>query len=146
MSTSALIGLEASDGTSQATDVHGDGYGHGEGVGSKLLAHWKRRDKVQRLLRLGFLSCLGSDCGTKHSFYGAESNHETTAYHRDRGDNMREPLKFRNRSDYFGACTGIQGASFLYLRCRGNDGWLVARNGQPARNLMDAAREPREAL
>lgn len=70
MSTNCLIGLEYYDGSVKALYCHFDGYL--EGVGKKLLDHYKTSEKVYELFQEGYsLEGLGTsveDCRFDHSF------------------------------------------------------------------------------
>ena len=61
MSTNAAIGMTMPDGTIKAVYLHWDGYiAHG-GAGETLAEHYKEREKVEKLIALGFLSSLGTE-------------------------------------------------------------------------------------
>jgi len=78
MSTRSFIGILNPDATVTGVYCHSDGYP--TGVGSLLNKHYATPDDVRDLLALGDLSYL--DTTTK----------KTSAYHRDRGESMEEPI------------------------------------------------------
>lgn len=57
MSTRSRIGLELASGKIKSIYCHWDGYP--EGVGATLKAHYTNPEKIEELLSLGDISCLG---------------------------------------------------------------------------------------
>ena len=88
MSTRSLITIEQPDGTYRAIYCHCDGYLTHNGA---MLDHYKDREKVQELFKLGDISCLAPninpDPDKPHSFdYDERQEGVVVAYHRDRGE------------------------------------------------------------
>lgn len=71
MSTRSRIGiirLKPGSGTPEVESIYCHFDGYPEGVGQMLLDHWMTPEKIDELLALGDLSCLGSVIGEKHDF------------------------------------------------------------------------------
>lgn len=92
MSTHSRIGIVRQVGSASKVEsiyCHFDGYL--TQVGEKLLTHWSDLDKLNELIALGDLSCLGTVIGEKHDF-DTHVNSEAyasgwcLAYDRDRGE------------------------------------------------------------
>lgn len=84
MSTRSYIAIQHADGSIDAISCHYDGYP--TGVGATLAEHYQTSDKVQRLISLGDLSCLGTSPDKKPG--ELPELDETTAYHRDWGEDL----------------------------------------------------------
>jgi hypothetical protein len=59
-----------------------------ERVGKTLVTHYTDINKINKLIDLGSISVLGSEIGNKIDFYNNNTNNQTIAYHRDRGDDL----------------------------------------------------------
>jgi hypothetical protein len=101
MGTSSAIGIKQPNGQIQAITCHWDGYP--EHVGRILHEFYNHEAKVMRLLSLGSLSSLGESMtpppGVRHSLEHPAKG-VTVAYHRDRGDDLRKPIRFADAEDY----------------------------------------------
>jgi hypothetical protein len=87
MSTRSRIGIVREDGTVVSVYCHSDGYP--SGVGKTLLTHYTTREKIEALVALGDLSCLGEEIGEKHDFDEYDPR-QCRAYHRDRNDPFKQ--------------------------------------------------------
>ena len=126
MSTNAAIGLTMPDGTIKAVHLHWDGYiAHG-GAGETLEEHYKDREKVKKLIALGFLSSLGAevapDPASPHSWKNPQPN-VTVAYHRDRNDPLEPAIVFKDKDSFAEEAKGSLWAEYAYLFEDGR--WLV---------------------
>lgn len=127
MGTRSHIGMLQPDGTVKAIYVHWDGYV--EGVGATLMKHYTDPNKIEALIALGSLSCLGPELGEKHKF---EDHIEEwcTAHHRDRGEELR--VDNHKNADFYlcGKNDSYGGGEYRYLW----DGtqWLGAEEGADA--------------
>lgn len=85
MSTHAAIILKTKNGKYRGIYCHFDGYK--EGVGYTLLDHYNNYEKINELINLGDISCLGERINPigKHTFDSPEEE-TTIAYMRDRGE------------------------------------------------------------
>jgi len=101
MGTSSAIGIKQPNGQVQAITCHWDGYP--EHVGRILHEFYNHEAKAMRLLSLGSLSSLGESMtpppGVRHSLEHPAKG-VTVAYHRDRGDDLRKPVRFADTEDY----------------------------------------------
>jgi hypothetical protein len=87
MSTRSAIIIEENDGTAKGIYCHSDGYPeHHKPI---LLKHYESEAKVRELIALGSLSVLGTVLGKAHDFEERGMRDECTAYHRDRGEELR---------------------------------------------------------
>lgn len=84
MSTRSYIAIQHADGSTDAISCHYDGYP--TGVGTTLAEDYQDPQKVQRLISLGDLSCLGISPDKVPG--ELPELDETTAYHRDRGEKL----------------------------------------------------------
>lgn len=89
MSTRSLICMQKDDDSYEAIYCHSDGYLTYNGA--MLLDHYNKREKIQKLLDLGNISCLNENIApdpTKpHSFdYNQRQENVVVAYGRDRGE------------------------------------------------------------
>lgn len=85
MSTPAFIGRLEPDGKITGIRCHNDGYI--ECVGSLLEQFYSDRNKVDELIKLGSISCLGPEIGQEIDFdkeYDNYKHKQCIAYHRDR--------------------------------------------------------------
>lgn len=59
MSTRCRIGIENEDGTIESIYCHNDGYP--SYAGKLLYMHYNNREKINKLMQLGDMSCLGTE-------------------------------------------------------------------------------------
>lgn len=83
MSTHATITIKRIDGTTTSINCHYDGYI--EGVGVILQLAYNTADKIEKLLELGDLSCIGYYTGNDEI-----QPNICIAYHRDRGEDFHQ--------------------------------------------------------
>lgn len=135
MSTRSLIAIKQENGSVKSIYCHYDGYP--EGVGSTLLDHYRTVEKVNELLELGPISCLGEHVAplvefekhkntgemVKHSFDSPHDN-VTVAYHRDRGEAYSPPKIWGNADEMLKNAFEEFWADYCYLFDSGN--WFVA--------------------
>lgn len=89
MSTRSVIAIQRGEDEYEAIYCHSDGYLTYNGA--MLLDHYSDRDKVERLLKLGDLSCLerkiDPEPNLPHTYdYNNRQDDVCVAYGRDRGD------------------------------------------------------------
>lgn len=85
MSTRSRIAIRNDDGSYRSIYCNFDGYP--DGVGATLKEHYTDPAKINQLLDLGDISCLGSEIGEKHDFNDRSvPDSWTRAYGRDRGE------------------------------------------------------------
>ncbi len=127
MGTSSAIGIKQPNGQIQAITCHWDGYP--EHVGRILHEFYNHEAKVMRLLSLGSLSSLGESMtpppGVRHSLEHPAKG-VTVAYHRDRGDDLRKPVRFADTEDYRLNAQKRFMADYVYLLDNGV--WKVLDN------------------
>ncbi len=91
MGTRSTIAMQNVDGTVTSIYCHWDGYiSH---TGNILYQFYRKDAKVRKLIRLGNISSLGREIGTKHNFDDRPEG-ETTAYGRDRGVMLQEAKSY----------------------------------------------------
>ena len=83
MSINATITIKRIDGTTTSINCHYDGYI--EGVGVILQLAYNTADKIEKLLELGDLSCIGYYTGNDEI-----QPNICIAYHRDRGEDFHQ--------------------------------------------------------
>ncbi len=93
MSTRSLICMKLKDDQYKAIYCHSDGYLTFNGA--MLYDHYQDKNKIEELLNLGHISCLGSivnpDPRFPHDFdYSKRQDDVVVAYGRDRGDKKQE--------------------------------------------------------
>lgn len=98
MGTRSTIALEYADGTVDQVYCHWDGYLSNNG--RILQEHYQDPFKLQRLMKLGDLSCLGPNIGDKHDFNAAADYADCTFYGRDRGETGVKARRFKDFADY----------------------------------------------
>ena len=91
MSTRSLICIQRGKNKYEAIYCHSDGYLTYNG--QMLNDHYNDREKVEKLIKLGNISCLNEkidpDPTRPHSFdYSERQDDVTVAYHRDRGEDL----------------------------------------------------------
>ena len=90
MSTPAFIERLEPDG--KITGIHCHNNGYIECVGSLLEQFYSDRNKVNKLIELGSISCLGPEIGEKIDFntdYSKYEHKQCITYHRDRNEPIR---------------------------------------------------------
>ena len=97
---------------------HWDGYP--DGVGKTLKKHYTNPTKVDRLIKLGSISVLGEDIGTKHSFEDRTNEKVTTAYGRDRGEKGQGSTNYITKQD---AKSGAKSSWAEYIYFFENGKW-----------------------
>lgn len=98
MGTHSRIGIENQDGTVTSIYCHNDGYLSYNG--RILHTNYRTEEKIQDLMRLGYLSVLGSEIGHKQSFDQPTDTDWCLAYGRDRGETDTEARLSANREAY----------------------------------------------
>jgi hypothetical protein len=124
MATRSFIGIQNGNGSVTGVYCHFDGYL--DGVGSILKESYTDPTKIRRLVELGALSSLGREIGERHDFdarrYG-EIIDATTAYHRDRG----EELSIREYPSP--ASIKFEDGGYEYIYVYTKDGWTYRTSG-----------------
>jgi hypothetical protein len=122
MSTRSAIIIEEKDGTAKGIYCHSDGYPeHHKPI---LLEHYKSEAKVRKLIALGGLSLLGETIGKAHDFEERGEYPGCTAYHRDRG----EELRLATGRTWAKVATQIDHEHAYVYRCKPG-AWYYAVNG-----------------
>lgn len=127
MATRSTIAIEKSNGQVEKIYCHWDGYL--DNNGEILRKHYANPDKVQRLIDMGDLSCLGVDIGEKHQFADAAGYQGCTFYGRDRGETGVDKRVYKNFDEYK---SQAQFEEYNYI-LRKDGVWLVeyyATNGR----------------
>jgi hypothetical protein len=126
MGTRSAIGIKHGD-VIKAVYCHYDGYL--EYVGRTLLLYYQDSIKVNRLIAMGDMSCLGAAIGNKHSF-DSRSNYldngiaeQCTFYQRDCGEENAGFRTFQSEQEFVDEFEA--GEEFYYLYDRGT--WLYSR-------------------
>jgi hypothetical protein len=128
MSTRSRIAIENQDGTVTSIYCHFDGYlSHN---GEILQNHFQDREKVEQLIALGDLSCLGEDI--------SEGAIDTIAYHRDRGEDFNQK-QHTDVEDFYNEAFEM-GEEYGYLFTKDNK-WLVSTGGPVAELQLALAGE-----
>jgi len=126
VSTNAAIGLAMPDGTIKAVYLHWDGYIEHGGAGETLAGHYKDREKVEKLIALGFLSSLGAEVAPDPAFPHSWANPQpnvTVAYHRDRKERLQPAVEFKDKDSFAEEAKSNMWAEYAYLFEEGC--WLV---------------------
>ena len=125
MATRSRIGLEQADGTIKSVYVHWDGYI--DGVGETLKEHYNDPAKIEELLELGDISCLGTfydkelakeswehqyEREWRESEKGKRASEMTLPYN-DRGEDTKARVD-ENELEYI-AKAGKCGEDYVYL-------------------------------
>ena len=144
MSTRSNIGVLNSDGSVDMIYCHWDGYP--ENNGKILLESYTDLKKIRRLIKLGNVSSLGPELGTKHPFdfdytlgfdspeYEAFRN-QCNFYGRDRGEKGQGPCHYPNVEQAVEAYRGGW-CEFFYLFQNGK--WTYMEGKAPFRALTPA--------
>lgn len=125
MATRSFIITPTGDSLFRGIYCHWDGYP--EGVGATLAEHYTDEDKIDRLVKLGSISSLGSRVeptnGGTHSFATPEEG-TTVAYHRDRGEDLN--IAEGCTLDEILAAARESWCEYAYIRdTAASDGWRV---------------------
>jgi hypothetical protein len=98
MATRSRIGIiDNRSGSVTSIYCHWDGYP--ETNGRILIENYTDMAKIQKLMKLGDLSSLGPEIGTKHDF-DQRVEDECTAYGRDRGETQVRAQMHNSLEDY----------------------------------------------
>ena len=117
MATRSAIGIKHGD-RIKAVYCHYDGYL--EQVGRALNTYYQDSIKVNKLISMGDMSCIGVDIGEKHAFnerseYLADGiAQQCTFYNRDRGEQDVGYRSFATEADFIDYYNGC-GCEFYYL-------------------------------
>lgn len=121
MGTRSAIGVQQEDGSVLAVYCHWDGYPEYNG---KILKDHYNYDKAMQLIKLGDLSSLGANIGTKHDFH-TQVEGECTFYKRDRGEKDVKARSFDNEEAFFNEFSSGVEYWYLLLNDVVNDDWYV---------------------
>lgn len=128
MSTRSAIGIKHGD-IIKAVYCHYDGYP--EYVGRTLLLYYPDSIKVNKLIAMGDMSCLGAAIGEKVKF-SHRSNYldngiaeQCTFYNRDRGESDAGFRTFQTEQQFVDEFES--GEEFYYLYDRGT--WMYSQGG-----------------
>jgi hypothetical protein len=123
MATRSRIAIEREDGSVRSIYCHHDGYP--EHNGAVLHNHYQDRNKVERLIALGDISSLSEKVEPTgpHSFNSPERG-VVVAYHRDRGEDLRNADYHMSKTTYFKG--DIE--EFGYIFTKENE-WVYASYG-----------------
>jgi hypothetical protein len=129
MGTRSAIGVKHGS-VIKAVYCHYDGYL--EYVGRTLLMYYQDSIKVNKLISMGDMSCLGAAIGDKHAF-NDRSNYlddgiaeQCTFYARDRGEENVSFRTFQNEQDFVDNFNA--GEEYFYLYDRGT--WFYSTDGE----------------
>jgi hypothetical protein len=129
MGTRSAIGIKHGD-VIKAVYCHYDGYL--EYVGRTLLLYYQDSIKVNKLISMGDMSCLGAAIGDKHAF-NDRSNYlddgiaeQCTFYERDRGEENVGFRTFQSEQDFVDNFNA--GEEYFYLYDRGT--WFYSTDGE----------------
>lgn len=112
MATRSFIGKALGDGRVQGIYCHFDGYP--DGVGATLSESYTTLEKVDALLSLGDISCLGSEIGEVQNF-DSPNKGWTLAYHRDRGEPLSPNKFYSTVRDMLRCVMSDMGAEYCYV-------------------------------
>ena len=129
MATRSNIAIENQDGSVSAIYCHFDGYI--DGVGKILQENYNTREEMEQLIALGDISSLG------------KTIEETVAYHRDRGEELQEPMQHKTVPLYFEG----QNSDIEYSYCFTLGGqFLVQQSRSKQVALLEEALEGEDVL
>lgn len=134
MSTRCRIGIKNEDGTIRSIYCHFDGYP--DGVGQTLLDSYKDAEKINKLLDLGDISCLGSEPVSDSKYWDpftAITNSDYTLAYKDRGEDCPAEIS-KDVDSYKDAAHYVD---YIYL-WDGSD-WRVSEGGtfEKVENVID---------
>lgn len=126
MSTRSKIAIKKKDGSIESIYCHSDGYLEYNGV--ILNNYYKDAEKVQNLINLGDISCLGPkvmpDPSMPHSFdYDERQEDVTVAYGRDRGEKETDKKVFKDLDDFKEHLEGTW-CEYAYMFDETNNKWF----------------------
>lgn len=127
MGTNSTIAVELVNGTIKQIMCHWDGYI--EHNGRLLNDHWNDYNKVVELMKLGELSRLGREIGSRHDFSNPHDGW-CLAYGRDRGESLTSARTFENFDQYVHQA---QFCDYNYVFLNGR--WSVATFDMKFRDL-----------
>lgn len=130
MATRSTIAIEKSNGQVEQVYCHWDGYL--DNNGEILRNHYTDPAKLQRLIDLGDLSCLGEDIGEKHQFADAAMYNGCTFYGRDRGETGVGKRIYEDFSTYK---SQAQFEEYNYI-LRKDGVWLVEYYATKGRHIL----------
>ena len=119
MATRSIIGKCESNGSIVAIYCHWNGYP--DNNGNLLLNYWTNELKINALMKLGNLSSLGKEIGSKQDFNRPTDTDWCLAYGRDRRQTKQNAVKLDSLDDFV-EYTKSCGADYAYLWEEGN--WL----------------------
>lgn len=125
MSTRCRIGIKNEDGTIRSIYCHFDGYP--DGVGQTLLDSYMDVERINKLLDLGDISCLGSEPVSDSKYwdpFAAVTNQDYTLAYKDRGEDCPAEIS-KDKEDYY---VLAEGCDYVYIFYPENASWRV---GQP---------------
>ena len=112
MGTRSRIGIERADGTVTSIYCHWDGYPSHNG--RILVENYTTEAKINKLMKLGGLSSLDVEIGTKHDF-DKKVDGECNAYGRDRGEkDVAAQTSANAGAMFFEATEGWEEYAYLY--------------------------------
>lgn len=119
MGTRSRIGIRNEDGTITSVYCHWDGYLSHNGL--LLLEHWSDAKKLKKMMKLGDMSVLGEEIGTKHDFNNLDlRGNGCSFYKRDRGETDVDAIT-TNEDDFIEARE-----EYTYLYEPKDKQWLVS--------------------
>lgn len=125
MSTNSRIGMIKEDGTVESIYCHYDGYYEYNGV--LLYSYYQDIDKIEKLIRLGSISCLQPKvepaAHEKHSFSEPQED-VVIAYHRDCGEKLCKIQHNSSVQELFNETKGMA-LEYIYLYDERNGEWLI---------------------
>ncbi len=143
MSTNAVIGMQDHDGSVKSIYLHWDGYpSH---AGAVLIEHYTDINKVDMLINLGDISFLGPEVteAPKEVLGTNEAYNFTSAYHRDKGEQLNPPRIFA--TDYLWMKDAIDHTSAEYGYLFTAEGWVYYDLHQPRPLSIKAELEGKNA-
>ena len=116
MSTRSAIGIMDNDGKIRSVYCHFDGYP--DHNGTILERHYREREKIEELLKLGSISVLAERVAPResetHTFDKPVAG-VVVAYHRDRGDVYHAPDEWEDGEDFVRNVERAYWAEYVYL-------------------------------
>jgi hypothetical protein len=144
MSTNAVIGMQHHDGSVKSIYLHWDGYpSH---AGAVLIEHYLDANKVDMLINLGDISFLGPEVTeAPKEVIGTDLVYNfTSAYHRDKGEQLNPPRAFENEYQWMKDAMENTSAEYGYLYEAGG-GWVYYDLHQPRPLSIQAELEGKNA-
>ena len=130
MSTNAVIGMQFPSDDIKSILVHSDGYP--KHTGAVLIEHYSDANKVDMLINLGDISFLGPEVteAPKEVWGTDEVYNFTSAYHRDKGEELNPPRFFTSTYFWLRDAANNTSAQYGYLYVA-NQGWVYYDLRQP---------------